>query len=126
MLNYKRLFSTGPFSIDQKVKENWYFKDQKKLSIYHYKKCIEYKKISDKIFINLKKTKILSDLPFVHANIFKEFNLKSTESINLSRILTSSGTSNSITSKINLDRKTSLLQSKALTHIFSNILKKFK
>ena len=124
MLNYKKLFSTGPFSIDQKDKENWYFKDQKKLSIYHYKKCIEYKKISDKIFINLKKTKILSDLPFVHANIFKEFNLKSTESINLSKTLTSSGTSNSITSKINLDRKTSLLQSKALTHIFSNILKK--
>ena len=123
MLNYKKLFSTEPFSISQKIKENWYFKDQKKLSLYHYKQCIEYKKISDKIFIDLRKSKSLSDLPFVHANIFKQFNLKSTKNINLSKTLTSSGTSNSIVSKINLDRKTSLLQSRALSHIFSNILK---
>ncbi len=123
MFNYKKLFSTEPFSISQKLKENWYFKDQKKLSLYHYRKCTEYKKISDKIFNDLRKSKTLSDLPFVHANIFKEFNLKSTENVNLSKTLTSSGTSNSITSKINLDRKTSLLQSRALSHIFSNILK---
>ncbi len=123
MFNYKKLFSTEPFSISQKLKENWYFKDQKKLSLYHYRKCTEYKKISDKIFNDLRKSKTLSDLPFVHANIFKEFNLKSTKNINLSKTLTSSGTSNSITSKINLDRKTSLLQSRALSHIFSNILK---
>ena len=29
MLNYKKLFSIKPFSISQKFKENWYFKDQK-------------------------------------------------------------------------------------------------
>ena len=57
MLNYKKLFSIKPFSISQKFKENWYFKDQKKLSIYHYKKCREYKKISDKIFTDVKKNK---------------------------------------------------------------------
>ena len=82
-----------------------------------------YKKISDKIFTDVKKTKNLSELPFVHANIFKRFNLISTDNINLSKTLTSSGTSSFVTSKINLDRKTSLLQSKALSHIFSDIFK---
>lgn len=123
MLNYKKLFSIKPFSVSQKFKENWYFKDQKKLSIYHYNKCREYKKISDTIFTDVKKTKNLSELPFVHANIFKRFNLISTDNINLSKTLTSSGTSSFATSKINLDRKTSLLQSKALSHIFSDIFK---
>lgn len=123
MLNYKKLFSTEPFSISQKKKEVWYFKDQKKLSLYHYKNCTEYKKISDKIFINLKKTKKLSELPFIHTNIFKKFNLRSMETTKLSKTLTSSGTSGSINSIINLDRKTSLLQSRALTKIFSNVLK---
>ena len=59
----------------------------------------------------------------MHANIFKRFNLISTDNINLSKTLTSSGTSSFVTSKINLDRKTSLLQSKALSHIFLIYLK---
>ena len=53
MLNYNKLFSKNPFSVNQKTKNGWFFKDQKKLSIYHYKQCIEYKKIADKIFTNL-------------------------------------------------------------------------
>ena len=55
--------------------------------------------------------------------IYLRFNLISTDNINLSKTLTSSGTSSFVTSKINLDRKTSLLQSKALSHIFSDIFK---
>jgi len=122
MLDYKKLFSIEPFSIDQKKKEKWYFKNQKKLSLHHYNKCKEYKKISDKIFIDLKKSRKLSELPFIHVDIFKKFNLRSIDTKDLSKTLNSSGTSNTIRSKINLDRKTSLLQSRALSKIFSNIL----
>ena len=123
MLNYNKLFSKNPFSVNQKTKSGWFFKDQKKLSIYHYKQCIEYKKIADKIFTNLNRAKKLSELPFVHAKIFKDFSLKSVKVTNLSRTLTSSGTSGKAASQINLDRKTSLLQSKTLNHIFSNVVK---
>ena len=49
MLNYKKIFSTEPFSVEQKKKDLWYFKEQKKLSLYHYNNCIEYRKISDRI-----------------------------------------------------------------------------
>jgi len=123
MLNYNKLFSKNPFSVNQELKNKCFFRDQKKLSLYHYKQCKEYKKIVDKIFTDLNKTKKLSELPFVHAKIFKEFNMKSVKDISLSKTLTSSGTSGKAASQINLDRKTSLLQSKTLSHIFSNIIK---
>jgi len=124
MLNYKEIFSIEPFSMKQKEKDKWYFNNQKKLSLYHYKKCTEYKKISDRIFGGLSNFKTLSDLPFIHSEMFKKFNLKSNYDQNLSKTFTSSGTSGSKKSKINLDRKTSLLQSRALSNIFSNIVKK--
>ena len=120
MLDYRELFSLTPFSISQKKKERWYLKKQIKLNNHHYKNCKEFKAITDKIF-HKKKLRNLSDLPFVHSNIFKNFNLKSIKQNDLSKTLTSSGTRGSL-SKINLDKKTSLLQSKALMNIFSNIL----
>ena len=123
MLDYKNFFTLEPFGLGQKDKENWYFKNQKKLSKYHYKNCKEYKKISDRIFKDISTCKNLSELPFVHTKIFKEFNLRSVKINSLSKTLTSSGTSNQITSQINIDRKTSLLQSKALLNIFSNLIK---
>jgi hypothetical protein len=124
MLNYKKIFSLKPFGLMQKDKEKWYFKNQIKLCIHHYKKCEEYKRISDRIFKNINYCTATHELPFVHVKNFKEFNLKSVKIDQLSRTLESSGTSNQITSKINIDRKTSLLQSTALLKIFSDIIKK--
>jgi phenylacetate-coenzyme A ligase PaaK-like adenylate-forming protein len=124
MLNYKKIFSLKPFDIIQKDKEKWYFKNQIILSKYHYKKCSEYKRISNRIFKNIIHCKSTHELPFVHVKNFKEFSLKSIKTKQLSRTLESSGTSNQTTSKIYIDRKTSLLQSSALLKIFSNIIKK--
>jgi len=124
MLNYKKIFSLKPFDLIQKDKEKWYFRNQIKLCNHHYKKCKEYKRISDRIFKNINYCKTSHELPFVHVKNFKEFNLKSVKTDQLSRTLESSGTSNQVTSKINVDRKTSLLQSTALLKIFSDIIKK--
>jgi phenylacetate-coenzyme A ligase PaaK-like adenylate-forming protein len=124
MLNYKKIFSLKPFELNQKDKEKWFLNNQIKLSIYHYKKCAQYKRISNRIFKNINNCKAAHELPFVHVKSFKEFNLKSVKLNQLSKTLESSGTSNQITSKINIDRKTSLLQSKALLNIFSDIIKK--
>jgi hypothetical protein len=119
MLNYKKIFSLKPFDLLQKDKEKWYFRNQIKLCNHHYKKCEEYKRISDRIFKNINYCKASHELPFVHVKNFKEFNLKSVKTDQLSRTLESSGTSNQITSKKNVDRKNSLLQSTALLKIFS-------
>ena len=123
MLNYKKIFLNTPFSIDQNIKNDWFFKHQKKLSKFHYKNCNEFKKISNQVFKKINKIKNLEDLPFVAVEVFKKYNLKSTSQNNLSKILRSSGTTNNGVSMINLDRKTSLLQSRALSIIFSDISK---
>lgn len=122
MLDYKKIFSENPFSMTQKDKEKWYYKYQKELTFYHYKNCIEYKKLSDRVFGGINSKKKLSDFPFVPVYLFKDFDLNSRNNQNSSKILTSSGTTGSKTSKIYLDRETSLLQSRALSTIFSNIL----
>ena len=122
MLNYKKIFSIDPFSMPQSIKNKWYLENQKKLSSYHYKNCKEYREISNSLFKKIKNTNDASELPFVHTEIFKEYNLKSTGIKNLTITLTSSGTSKNNISKINLDLKTSLIQSRALSKIYENII----
>ena len=73
MLDYKNIFSISPFSLNEKEKEKWYFDNQKKLTSYHYKNCKEYKNITNKIYGGFNKSKKLSELPFVPANLFKDF-----------------------------------------------------
>ena len=126
MLDYKKIFAENPFSMTQRNKERWYYKYQKELTFYHYKNCIEYKKVADRIFGGINNSKKLSDLPFVPVYLFKDFDLNSKNNQNSSKILTSSGTTGTKTSRIYLDRKTSLLQSRALSTIFSNILNERK
>lgn len=124
MLNYKNFFSTHPFSLNMQKKQKWFLKNFKKLTKHHYKSCEEYKKISDRLFLNSNKYKKLSNIPFLQANLFKAFDLRSTDKKNLSKELTSSGTTGNLKSKINLDMKTSLIQSKALSSITATIFKK--
>ena len=123
MLDYKTLYNSDPFSLAINKKNSLFFSNLKKLSIYHYRYSKAYKLISDTLFPSIYTIKKISDLPYVHASIFKNFNLTSSKNNNISTFY-SSGTSNFKQSKINLDPKTSLLQSKALSKIFSNIIRK--
>lgn len=122
MIDYNKLFLIKPFSLNNKNKTDWYLKQQIELSNFHYKNCRQYKQVLDKIFLKINKCKKLINLPFLAANIFKNFNLISTEKKYLSNKLTSSGTSGHKKSIINLDKKTSFLQSKALREILLNFL----
>ena len=126
MLDYKTLYNSDPFGLKIKKKNIWFLSNQKKLSLHHYKFSKNYKLISDNIFNPISKVKKIYDLPFVHSSVFKNFNLISTNNNEKISTFKSSGTSGSKQSKINLDPKTSLLQSKALSKIFSEIINKNK
>ena len=126
MLDYKTLYNSDPFSLPIRKKNPWFFANLKKLSLYHYKYSKNYKLISDNIFNSITKVKEISDLPFVHSSIFKNFNLISKNTSDKILTFSSSGTTSSKQSKINLDPKTSLLQSKALSKIFSEIINRDK
>ena len=102
------------------------FKKSKKLSLYHYENSKEYRVISDNIFKPISKVKEISELPFIHASAFKNYNIKSIQNNKFLKIFNSSGTSNQKKSQINIDPKTSILQSRALGRIFSNLINKQK
>lgn len=124
MINFKKLFSIEPFSMAETKKNFFFLKEQKKISKYHYNNCLEYKNICDNIFKKIENCKKLEDLPFIHVRVFKELNLISTQKKNLSKIMHSSGTSGRSKSRINIDKNTSLIQSRVLIKIFSTIIKK--
>jgi phenylacetate-coenzyme A ligase PaaK-like adenylate-forming protein len=126
MLDYKTLYNSDPFDLTIREKNPWFLTNLKKLSLYHYKYSKKYKVISDSIFNSIFNVKKISDLPFVHASIFKNFNLISVNENEKISTFSSSGTTGFNKSKINLDLKTSLLQSKALGKIFSGIINKDK
>ncbi len=124
MLNYKKLFNLNSFSLPVEKKNKLFFSNIKRLSKFHYNNSKEYKLISNNLFKSISKTKTISDLPFLHVSLFKNFNLISKKDKNKVSTFNSSGTTNAKKSNIHLDYKTAILQSKALNKIFSNIIRK--
>ncbi len=124
MINYNKIFEKNLYELNSKDKENFFYKNLSLLNSFHYKNCLEYKHIVDAFF--KKKTSSVKDLPYIHVKMFKENNLKSINESVTTKIFKSSGTSNNSLSKINIDRTTSLLQSRCLIKILQSILKKKK
>ena len=122
MLDYKKLFSINSFSLPIKEKNKFFFFNIKKLSQYHYQYSNEYKLISNNLFKSISKIKKIADLPFLHVSLFKNFNLISKNKNEKVSTFSSSGTTNNKKSKIHLNYKTAILQSKALGKIFSSII----
>ena len=122
MINYNKLYNIDPFSLTKNIKDPWYFLNQKKLSTYHYKYSKEYRLISKSLFKSIEKINKLSDLPYLHASIFKNFNLVSKNTNHKITTFKSSGTSGLKKTRINLDFKTAFLQSRTLGSIFSEII----
>jgi phenylacetate-coenzyme A ligase PaaK-like adenylate-forming protein len=121
------------FNIERLLKENIYissikFKNEilinylKSLTIHHFNKCPEYRKIIKSQNIKLSNIDNLSKIPFLPADLFKKYLLKSIPKNKIYKILNSSGTSNQQTSKIFLDKTTSNFQTKVLIKIINSLI----
>ena len=66
----------------------------------------------------------LDKIPFLPSKIFKNHDLMSIPKKKIHRVLTSSGTSGNLPSKIYLDKENSQIQTKVLSQIVQNILGK--
>ena len=84
-----------------------------KLNNFHYKNSSQFRKIIDLIY-PLKRIKILEDIPFIPAKLFKELELKSIPNKKVFKILNSSGTSSGKPSKIYLDKDNARTQTLVL------------
>ncbi len=107
-----------PFLWDRKKKRIFLTEELKALTEYHKEKCIEYKKIVD--IIGKKSINELEDIPFIPVRLFKDYELKSISQENITKTMTSSGTTGQIVSKIFLDKETSDIQRKVLVKIVSD------
>lgn len=63
-----------------------------------------------------------TDFPFLPVSIFKNLNLKSIKEEDVFKVLTSSGTTGSVPSRINLDKETASLQTFALSKIITHVM----
>lgn len=121
-MNLSQFSELKPYSLVKTNKEKLLVPYLVDLTKYHYGKCEKYKKILDKLNINIKELKSLKDIPFIPVRLFKEFELKSVSNEEVFKILTSSGTSSQKVSKIYLDKINIANQTKTLAHIVSSFI----
>ena len=116
------LLKIKPYSFDKISKTKYLESYFYELTQFHYKNCIQYKNMLDAIGYDCKDKCHYSEIPFLPVRLFKMFDLYSVPKGNIVKTMTSSGTSGQAVSKIFLDKKTALNQSKVLAKIVSTYL----
>lgn len=119
-MNYNDVLEVSPFSLNKEEKSKLFTEYLKELSLKHYQKCENYRKIVDKLNCNLSEIKNYTEIPFLPVRLFKEFDLKSIPTEEVFKTMTSSGTSGQAVSKIYLDKTTAANQQKTLVKIVSD------
>jgi Acyl-protein synthetase, LuxE len=110
------------FSLQSDEKERRMLDILKNLHEHHRQNNIEYRKITDIVFPNSTEMKNMADVPFIPVNLFKTHDLKSISQEQVFKVLTSSGTTGQLTSRIYLDKEAASLQQVALAKIMTHIL----
>lgn len=119
-MNYNDVLEISPFSLNKEEKSKLFTEYLKELSLKHYQKCENYRKIVDKLNCNLSEIKNYTEIPFLPVRLFKEFDLKSIPTEEVFKTMTSSGTSGQAVSEIYLDKTTAANQQKTLVKIVSD------
>jgi len=122
MINYEEIFNLKPFEIAKEAKHDFLTDTLKYLTMHHYSNCHEYKKILDAYWFNINAVNSYYDLPFIPVRVFKEFDMLSVKREDVFKTMTSSGTTGQITSKIFVDKITSINQTKVMAKIVSSFI----
>lgn len=109
-----------PFELSSDKKKTHLLPILQDLTEYHYNNCPKYKEILVNIYGGIDVYKNMYDLPFIPVRMFKLFDLLSVSKENISRTMTSSGTSGQQVSKIYLDKDTAKNQAQALSKIVTD------
>lgn len=123
-MDYSKLFSESPYSMDSSRKRIFLEKTLNFLTRTHFSNCSEYKRVLALLDYDFNKDYNLEDLPFIPVNLFKKFDLISVPNDSIVKRLYSSGTSGQSVSKIFLNSENVLLQTKALNSIIGSYIGK--
>jgi len=119
-MDYNQILNIPPYSMNKEEKGRLLTERLKELTNFHMENCREYKSMMQ--CVGYKEEDIMSyyDIPFLPVRLFKEIELKSVLQQNVFKVMTSSGTTGQMVSKIFLDRETSSNQQKTLVKIVSS------
>lgn len=121
-MTLEQLWSMDPYSMPKEEKNRVLTEALKELTQYHIEHCAPYCKILQAQGYEADRLNCVAQLPFLPVRLFKEYDLKSVPDEQVSRTMTSSGTTGQQVSKIALDKETSLNQKKTLSHIISSFI----
>lgn len=88
----------------------------------HHDRCPEYRRLLSAYGVDCNADFELEDLPFLPVRLFKSHVLRSVAEADVVKVLTSSGTTSQVVSRIYLDRDTAAAQTKALVRILQSFL----
>jgi hypothetical protein len=123
-MDFDNYINLSPYSLSKKDKQEVMLEVLNPLHQQHLEKCVEYNRITKVLFDGRKKISSLEELPFLPVSLFKTHALKSIDEKEIYKVLTSSGTTADVPSKIFLDSETAKLQSLALSKIMTQVLGK--
>ena len=118
------LHNIEPYSLEKKEKGELLLKELLELTELHRKNCEEYRNILSAFQFDFANVKSLEDIPFLPVRIFKEMSLKSIPDEKVFKIMTSSGTTNQVASRIYLDKENAILQQKVLLRLLGDFIGK--
>lgn len=113
-----------PFSLSLAEKNHEFLNIINNLTSFHRIHCSPYERIIEGLFGADVHPIALDEVPFIPVRLFKSLQLRSVDSQEIQKTMTSSGTSGQAVSQIYLDKSTSSAQTRALTQIMSSILGK--
>lgn len=111
----------GPDSPRRDVGQHEFAELVSELTRLHADKCIPYRNIVSRLFPT-KEGAGVSNEPFIPVRLFKTLDLRSIDTADIAKTMTSSGTTGQEVSRIYLDNTTARLQTRALAQIMSSLL----
>ena len=121
-MDINEILNIAPYSLDKEQKHQLLNDRLHDLTLHHYERCPEYKRMVDAYGLDVNNLPDYEELPFLPVRLFKEFELLSVEREEVVKTMTSSGTTGQQVSRIFLDRDTSTLQTRALAKIVSSFI----
>ena len=120
MFSLEDLLKSNPYKFGQEEKEKILVQNLCALTKLHYNNCEKYNNLLNSIdYFSHEDISVLEEIPYLPVSLFKELSLKSIKENDIFKILTSSGTTSQVVSKIFLNKETAMFQTKTLAAIMS-------
>ena len=122
MVDYEQILSVPPYGMAREEKHAFLTEILSSLTEHHYTCCQAYRRLLDGLGFAPTGIQSYYDIPPLPVRLFKEYELRSIPREQVSKTMTSSGTTGQQVSRIFLDRESAANQTKTLTRIVNSYL----